>query len=280
MAEAPVEFIVAAFQDEHGAENALKELKHAKREHLIRIDAAAVVRRDKKDKLHVKEMRELTGPKGALGGLVIGAAVGLLTGGTGLILGAIGAGAGAFAGKKHDIGFSNARLQAIGDSLQPGTSAVLAVIEHKWVEDLQNEFEELGADVMTAALAADISEQLAEGREVGYSVLADEGGVDMERVAGDEHSAEYQELAITEGAILAREVYADETGVAAKQEIVTEEGVAVEGFAATEDDMVYAAAAFTDEGAVMITAEAHADEAEAAGELTDEGGDDEGDESA
>ena len=58
MAEAPVEFIVAAFQDEHGAENALKELKQAKREKLIRIEAAAIVRRDQKDKLHVKEMRE------------------------------------------------------------------------------------------------------------------------------------------------------------------------------------------------------------------------------
>lgn len=262
MAEAPVEFIVAAFQDEKGAENALKELKSAKREKLIRIEAAAIVRRDEKDKLHVKEMRELTGPKGALGGLVIGAAVGLLTGGAGLILGALGAGAGAYAGKKHDIGFSNERLQMIGDSLKPGSSAILAVIEHRWVEDLQADLEELGADVMTAALAADISEQLAEGRELGISVLADEGGLDAERIAGNDESVEYQALSITEGAILATEAYADESGMAARRQIVTEEGAAVEGMAATADDMVYAAAMVTEEGAVLIEADAHADEAE------------------
>ena len=46
MADAPIELIVAAFQDEQGAENALTELKNAKREQLIAIKDAAVIRRD------------------------------------------------------------------------------------------------------------------------------------------------------------------------------------------------------------------------------------------
>ena len=55
MADVPVQLIVAAFQDENGAEAALAELKEAKKEKLVNIKDAAVLRKDAKGELHIKE---------------------------------------------------------------------------------------------------------------------------------------------------------------------------------------------------------------------------------
>jgi hypothetical protein len=45
MSDAPVQLVVAAFQEEEAADQALKELKAAQRDKLIDIQDAAVIRR-------------------------------------------------------------------------------------------------------------------------------------------------------------------------------------------------------------------------------------------
>jgi uncharacterized membrane protein len=80
MSEVPVELIVAAFQDEEAAAEALKALKQARREKLIRIQDAAVLRKDEKGKVHIRETADMGGGKGAALGGVAGAAIGLLAG--------------------------------------------------------------------------------------------------------------------------------------------------------------------------------------------------------
>jgi len=49
MSDPTIELIIAAFNAEDAADEALKELKAAKKEKLIGIEAAAVIRRDKKN---------------------------------------------------------------------------------------------------------------------------------------------------------------------------------------------------------------------------------------
>ena len=49
----PLQLVVAAFKDEDSAQAALKGLKQAQREKLIRIENAAVLRKDPKGKLHI-----------------------------------------------------------------------------------------------------------------------------------------------------------------------------------------------------------------------------------
>jgi len=41
------------------------------------------------------------------------------------------------AAKLRDSGFPQERLKAIGDGLKPGTSAIVAVVEHTWVAEVQ-----------------------------------------------------------------------------------------------------------------------------------------------
>lgn len=184
----PMQVIVAAFQDEEAAGEALKTLKAAKRERLIGIQDAAVIRKDEDGKLHIKETGDMKPGKGAGIGALIGGAVGLLAGPI-----VLAAGAGALIGglaASGDSGFRDERLERLGDSLEPGTSAIVAVVEHKWVEQVRNELQEVGADALTEALADDIAEQLSEGHDVVSTAVVTDEGVAAGRAAGDDESVE------------------------------------------------------------------------------------------
>jgi uncharacterized membrane protein len=184
----PVQLLVAAFQEEKGASSALDTLKQAKKEHLIKIKDAAVLRKDGQGKLHVNEIGDMTGTRGAVTGGVIGAALGVLTGGVTLALTGGAALAGGLAAKLRDSGFKDERLRKLGEGLTPGSSAIVAVIEHTWVVELQKELQNAGAEVVVEEIAADIAAQLDAGREVGYTAIAGEGGAAAGRVVTEKES--------------------------------------------------------------------------------------------
>ena len=68
MNDVPVQVIVAAYQEEDAADQALKSLKEAKKDKLIGIENAAVIKKDEDGKLHIKETADLGGGKGAVAG--------------------------------------------------------------------------------------------------------------------------------------------------------------------------------------------------------------------
>ncbi len=204
MTEVPLQIIVAAFQEEDAADQALKALKEAKREKLISIDNAAVIKKDDDGKLHIKETADMGGGKGAGVGALVGGAIGLLGGPLGVAAGsALGAAVGGVTAKLYDGGFKDDRLRQIGTSLQPGTSAIVAVIEHRWVAELEKDLAEEGADVMTAALAADIAEQLQKGGEVSFTAVSSEEGFAAGRVATTKEEAEVSGFIATDEGMVA-----------------------------------------------------------------------------
>jgi uncharacterized membrane protein len=92
-------------------------------------------------------------------GGVAGAAVGILAGPIGwATLG--GAAVGGLAAKLRDGGFKDERLRQIGEGVRPGSSALVAVIEHIWLRDVEKMLVERGADLATEAVANDIAVQL------------------------------------------------------------------------------------------------------------------------
>ena len=182
MTKAPVQLLIAAFQDESGADASLAVLKEAKKEKLVNIKDAAVLRKDTGGKLHVNEIGDMTGTRGGVVGGVVGAGLGILTGGAALALMGVGAVAGGLAAKLRDSGFNDDRLKRLGQSLKPGSSAIVAVIEHTWIAEAQAELEKAGAEVITEAIEADIAAQLDAGRDVGYTAIADEEGGSLGRV--------------------------------------------------------------------------------------------------
>jgi uncharacterized membrane protein len=229
--EVPVELIVAAFQDEKSAAEALKVLKQARREKLIDIQNAAVLRKDAKGKLHIQETADMGGGKGATLGGIAGAAIGLIAGPALLVPAAVGALVGGLAAKLRDSGFSNERLQTLGENLQPGSSAIVAVVEHRWVAEVEQAMAEAGADAVTAALGADIAAQLEAGHEVAYTAISSEEGFSAARLAGGEDSVEGGKIVV------------DDSGVYGGRFFATEEGFVVEELAADDEGVEYLVAA-------------------------------------
>jgi len=180
-AQAPTQVILAAFKDENGADAALAQLKGAQKEHLIAISNVAVLRKDQEGKLHIKEPTDMGAGRGAVIGGVLGGLTGLVFGPIGLA--AVGGAAiGGVIARLRDSGFKDDRLRQLGENLQPGSSAILAVIEHIWVTELQTELEKAGADVVTEELGADIAAQLKAGQNVAYTAVATQDAVAVARV--------------------------------------------------------------------------------------------------
>ena len=169
------QLLIAVYHEKDQADDALKMLMQSKKDKLVGVQAAAVVRRDAENKLHVREVGELTPRKGLVGGAIMGAMLGLLTGGTGIVLGAAGALIGRVVGKRRDTGFANPRLEQLGESLKPGSSAFLAVIGDQHLDSWREAFRGMDTDLVTAAIADDVAKQLAAQNDALYTFLADQG---------------------------------------------------------------------------------------------------------
>jgi uncharacterized membrane protein len=236
MSEVPVQLIVAAFQDEKMAKQALNALKEAQREKLIKIDSAAVLRKDEKGRLHIKETADMGGGKGAALGGVAGAAIGLIAGPALLVPVAVGALVGGLSAKMRDSGFSDARLKALGARLTPGSSAIVAVVEHKWVDEVKRVMAEARADLFTEAIGADISAQLEAGHEVAYTAIASEQGFAAARVAGGEDEVEAGAVVVDDTGLYGGRFVATPEGFAVLALEADDEGVTVAAIAAAEDE--------------------------------------------
>jgi uncharacterized membrane protein len=164
MNDEPIHVVVAAFATSVGASNMLKTLEAARAVGLETIEDAAVLTRDTHGKLHVEEPGDWSGGRGAAVGGVIGAALGLLAGPVGWAAG-LGAVIGGLSAKLHDSGFSDARLRTLGESLKPGTSALVAVVDQRWVPALEQQLGEAGAVILTEEIGADIARQLEAERD-------------------------------------------------------------------------------------------------------------------
>jgi uncharacterized membrane protein len=236
VSEVPVQLIVAAFKDEKTAKEALKALKQAQKDKLIKIDNAAVLRKDEKGKLHITETADMGGKKGAALGGIAGAAIGLIAGPALLVPAAVGALVGGLAAKLRDSGFSNARLETLGEGLKPGSSAIVAVVEHTWVIQVENAMAEAGADMMTASISADISAQLDAGHEVAYTAISSQEGFAAARVAGGEDEVEGGQIMVDDSGVYGARYVATKEGFAVVALEATDDGLTVAGYSATPEE--------------------------------------------
>jgi uncharacterized membrane protein len=173
----PVELIVAAFNEENQAEEVLGSLKKLDKENVIAILNAAVMKKDSKGKVRVRETEDVDSRRGAIFGAIAGGLVGLLGGPAGVVVGAAaGAAAGGVAANQIDMGFPNETLEELQESLKPGTSAVIALIQHEWVDQVVAELENLGAQLFRQTLKQEIAEQLAEDLEESATQSESDGG--------------------------------------------------------------------------------------------------------
>jgi uncharacterized membrane protein len=169
----PLHIVIGLYTGEHDAEATLERLKpeyKGRREHI----RAALALRHGADGLFHYKYAGLSPGKGARRGIVLGAAVGILTGGIGLVLGGVGAAAGALMGEHRQAqAFAPDRANQIAAALAPGTSAIVAVVGDEILAGLQERLAQLGADVVTVAVSDDINEQIQAHRDEAAAALPD-----------------------------------------------------------------------------------------------------------
>ncbi len=159
--DVPTQVIVAAFDGMDTAKEAFDDLKQLEKDKSIKIENAAILQKDHDSKLHIQDVKDTTGTRGAVLGGVTGAIVGVIAGPVGWVaLG--GAAIGGLVAKLKDGGFDNSRLEQWGDRLQPGTSALIAVVDHIWVRDVEAALKEDARDIMTLEISDDIAAQLTD----------------------------------------------------------------------------------------------------------------------
>ena len=141
MTDNAVEVFIAVFDNESQAGTALKDFRSLHREGTIElIDAVAVVHRAD-GKVKFEETADPSGRTWAKRGAIAGGLVGLIFPPAILASAAVGGGAGGIWGKIRDKGFKDDDLKAIGESLEPGTSAIIALAEDRVVQQLQQGLE-------------------------------------------------------------------------------------------------------------------------------------------
>jgi uncharacterized membrane protein len=173
MSDTPVQVIVAAYPTLDGAAKRMAELEEVKKEGLIHVVDMAVVVKDADGKLKITNSKRRS-TRGFVTGGVVGGLVGLLAGPVGWV--ALGGGAlGALAGKVRGQPLKS-ELMDLGESLTPNSSAIVAVVEHTWVADIERELAAEGAKVVRDSIKADVAAQLEAGGSVLYSVAATSSG--------------------------------------------------------------------------------------------------------
>ncbi len=155
MEEKSTHLAIAIFDEEKLAKEAYKSLKRSKRKKELVFLEAAIVKRDEKFRLHIQETGDIQPGNGAAAAGLLGAAIGLLAGPAGVIVGATVGGMIGAAASAADSGIPDNRLENIGDRLMPGKTAVLALVGDDDVSGVKEHLLNHGAEVVSEDIDPD-----------------------------------------------------------------------------------------------------------------------------
>ena len=144
------DLIAIAYDSEDKAEEVRLTLIQLQKEHIIELDDAAVIVKNAEGKIKLKQAVDLTSA-----GAVSGGFWGLLIGTLFLspLLGAaVGAAAGAASGALSDIGVDDDFMKSLGETLQPGTSALFVLVRKVTPDKVLEEVAPYGGTVLNPYL--------------------------------------------------------------------------------------------------------------------------------
>lgn len=151
-----MQIIVANFDTEDGAKDALKAVKHEK----VNRGDVAILSKNEKGKIRVKETDDWGGGKGAVAGAVVGSFIPVV----GTIGGAI---IGGVAAKLRDGGFPNDKLKEMAESLEPDHSMYVMLTDSDSVGAVENVLVGAGGQLVSHPVSADLAGELDEAAEAG-----------------------------------------------------------------------------------------------------------------
>lgn len=151
------ELIVVTFDTEEQAKEARAAIKRAQKSELIKLEDAAVVSKDAKGKLHIKnELEHSVGVGAGVGGM-IGLLFSAVLPGLGI---AVGAAAGALIGKLTQNGAEQKFVKETAEKLKPGESAIFLVLNQYHPAAIREIFEPYSGNILQTTLDPEVAEQL------------------------------------------------------------------------------------------------------------------------
>ena len=155
------DLIVIGYDDEDTAEKVWRELVALERDYLIDLADAAVIRRDKKGKLHVTTPSHHAAAWGALSGFFWGTLIGLiflfpLAPIVGVAAGLVGAAL----GESNDLGVKDDFKQRVQDVVKPHSSAILMIVRKATPDKVLEALEPYGGTVLRTSLTHDAEQKL------------------------------------------------------------------------------------------------------------------------
>lgn len=159
--EAGIDLVARVFDDPGSASKALEVVEDLHRRGKFKILNAAVLAKDEDGKVNLRDVKDIDPKRGGLFGAITGGLVGLLGGPVGVVVGAlVGAGAGGLIGKWVDKGFSDEFLTELQEQLKPGSSALVVLLEHHWLQPMSESLSDLGGMVFEQTITDTLVDQL------------------------------------------------------------------------------------------------------------------------
>jgi uncharacterized membrane protein len=129
----------------------------------------AVLVKDEEGKTSVSESQDVDSKHGALFGAITGGLVGLLGGPIGVAVGAAaGAAAGGLVAGRIDMGFPDEYLEQLEEGLQPGSSALVILVDGETVDEAVERLAVFDSQILRQSLSDDMMAQFtgqAEGQD-------------------------------------------------------------------------------------------------------------------
>jgi len=143
--------IVIGYEDQFKAEEVRLKVIKLQHDYLIDLEDAVVAVKDKKGKVKLNQIHQLTQAGAASGGLW-GALIGLLF--LNPLLGVvIGAGTGALSGSLTDVGINDNFMKEIAATFQPGTSALFILARQATPDKVLEELKGSGGKIIQTSLS-------------------------------------------------------------------------------------------------------------------------------
>lgn len=154
------ELVVIGYPDKETAGRVLNELQSLEKEYLIDLDDAALIVRDEKGRFKVTTTDHVMAQT-TLGGMFWGTLIGFLF--LAPIAGmAIGGAIGAAAGGLSSMGIKDDFKNRVLDVVQPGTSAILAVVRRSTPDKVREALQPYGGTVLQTSLTHEAEDKLVK----------------------------------------------------------------------------------------------------------------------
>ncbi len=152
------ELVVIGFDDEHKAFELRAALARMQKEYLIEMGDVVVVTKNEEGKVKLHQAVNLTAA-GAVGGGFWGMLIGMIF--LNPLLGfAVGAGTGAISGALSDIGIDDNFIKELGETIQPGTSALFVLVRKATPDKVLEQLKGFEGKVLKTSLTADEENEL------------------------------------------------------------------------------------------------------------------------